>query len=807
MIKRALLPGLPSPNFPDPALQRWALAITERMEVREGARGDPLERVLTLKDLQKPATPATAAASGASPATLNGFSPIPTGNGDFVSLDINAVAEQLRRTKLYKELQLSISDPNRFDKLGTELKTTLTRSLAAEAAIRGAQISRSELIVNEVSRSVSATVTELTASIESASAGIRSTQFAIATETTAIAGQVTQLEARLQVAVDPADLLPVPPAAAYATLAALTSAVPAASADTRKYYRVTDGAGEVLYRSNGTAYSLVGTQGSAKLEQVLLVEADKTEGLSAQYTLKVSAGKAIAGFGIAATERDDATESAFIIQADKFALTTPYNFSQEVTPTAVSSGQTWYKPSTKLSYRSTAAGTGNWVLYTPAVPFAVDATTGNVAILGTLTVGGVTLDTTRLAAAAALPSASFDTTLQTKLNTGVANILAGQGQDWRMEVTSTSVIARHKDASLTTITPYAGDLKSGVIVNGAGLAMGYNDKTTGVWVNAVSINASGDIAIRGDISASSGTFGGNIATTGYVYATGGLLASGDYGAVVAMPTGAGVNGVYAITNFSSAAVNGSNTSTGNAIIGTSGGTAGAGVLAISTHTGGAALNVYNTQSAGIAIQLGGTGRISGAAIFQDNVTVSGTLNTAAISGTSGTFSGTVDANAITVSSTTRVANLNATRLYDKDWTEYCSILVGNSGTATASGAGFNITVGPGMSGSYAFTGSSNNMVLDVISDARLKKDVLQETLGLAFINALKPVTYRMISGTKMLHHGFIAQDVETVLGKGDDALTVENAEGIKGLNYTALIGPMAKAIQELTARIVALETP
>jgi hypothetical protein len=503
MIKRALLPGLPSPNFPDPALQRWALAITERMEVREGARGDPLERVLTLKDLQKPATPATAAASGASPATLNGFSPIPTGNGDFVSLDINAVAEQLRRTKLYKELQLSISDPNRFDKLGTELKTTLTRSLAAEAAIRGAQISRSELIVNEVSRSVSATVTELTASIESASAGIRSTQFAIATETTAIAGQVTQLEARLQVAVDPADLLPVPPAAAYATLAALTSAVPAASADTRKYYRVTDGAGEVLYRSNGTAYSLVGTQGSAKLEQVLLVEADKTEGLSAQYTLKVSAGKAIAGFGIAATERDDATESAFIIQADKFALTTPYNFSQEVTPTAVSSGQTWYKPSTKLSYRSTAAGTGNWVLYTPAVPFAVDATTGNVAILGTLTVGGVTLDTTRLAAAAALPSASFDTTLQTKLNTGVANILAGQGQDWRMEVTSTSVIARHKDASLTTITPYAGDLKSGVIVNGAGLAMGYNDKTTGVWVNAVSINASGDIAIRGDISASS----------------------------------------------------------------------------------------------------------------------------------------------------------------------------------------------------------------------------------------------------------------------------------------------------------------
>jgi hypothetical protein len=199
---------------------------------------------------------------------------------------------------------------------------------------------------------------------------------------------VTQLEARLQVPVDPADLLPVPPAAAYATLAALTSAVPAASADTRKYYRVTDGAGEVLYRSDGSTWNLVGTEDSAKLEQVLLVEADKTEGLSAQYTLKVSAGKAIAGFGIAATERDGVPESAFIVQADQFALTTPYTFSQEATPTATAIGQTWYKPSTLISYRATATGTGNWVVYTPVVPFVVDTTTGSVYITGTLRVGG-----------------------------------------------------------------------------------------------------------------------------------------------------------------------------------------------------------------------------------------------------------------------------------------------------------------------------------------------------------------------------------------------------------------------------------
>lgn len=953
MIKRAQLPGLPAPNFRDSALQRWALAVTERMEVREGSRGDPLERVLTLKDVQN-TTNATLSGSSsgvASSATLAGLAPIPTGNGGFISLDVNAVAEQLRGTKLYKELQLSINNPARFDLLGTELKTTLLRSLADEASLRGAAVNRTELLINEVSRSVASTVTQLTASVAGATAGIRSTQFAIATETNAIAGDVTQLEARLQVVVDSADLLPVSPTAAYATLAALTSAVPAASADTRKYYRVTSGAGEVLYRSNGTAYSLVGTQGSAKLEQVLLVEADKTEGLSAQYTLKVSAGKAIAGFGIAATDRAGVPESAFIVQADKFALTTPYNFSQENTPTAVSVGQTWYKPSTLVSYRATATGTGGWVVYTPVVPFVVDTTTGSVYIDGSLRVGGSSAPTfttvgsattnfntrnDRNAAAVVAPTIASDgTAIDHTINTdGSADISfewswAGTEADidgfvitaysattsaaytfgttpaaeqkyvvpadkraliaygvaadryYKASVQAYRVVDPDVNAagiilsaratpSLAGENPYqpaanvafagnvSGTVNSVAVATITTAVTAVNDGTTGLatkmgaaqknilsgeggirtgtidWDSVgtvasgygIAITAKGILArntvgattftldatngnatFSGALSAATGTFSGDISTTGYIKATGALSDAGNLAAIHAVPSSPSANGLWAYTSGSLAAVFATNDGTGNAIIGASGGTAGAGVYALSTHTGGAALLAYNTQPTGIAIQLVGTGRISGSAIFQDNVTVNGTLNTAAISGASGTFSGTVAANAITVSSTTRVANLNATLLHDKDWTEYCSRIVGNTGTANAAGAGFNITVGAGMSGSYAFTASSNNVVLDVISDARLKKDVLQETLGLAFINALKPVTYRMINGTEMLHHGFIAQDVETVLGKGDDSLTVENAEGIKGLNYTALIGPMAKAIQELTIRITALETP
>jgi hypothetical protein len=317
---------------------------------------------------------------------------IPTGNGQTISLDMETFAEQLKSTQLYRDLQFSISDPNRFARLGAEVNELLTRSLTAEAAARSAQIARTDIKLLELSRSVAATSTELTAALDTTAAGIRFTQFAIATETTATAGQVTTLEARLQVEVNPEDLLPVPPAAAYDDFAALNSAVPASSADTRKYYRVA-GTPEDLYRSNGTTYSLVGTEESAKLEEVLLVTADKSLGLEAQYTLKVNAGNAIAGFGIAATERDGVPESAFIIQADKFALTTPFTFSQDTTPTATAVGQTWYKPSTQVSYRATAVGTGGWVVYTPLIPFGVDTTTGNVFISGSLRVGGTSAPT------------------------------------------------------------------------------------------------------------------------------------------------------------------------------------------------------------------------------------------------------------------------------------------------------------------------------------------------------------------------------------------------------------------------------
>lgn len=389
MTKKAKLPGLPAPNFQDSALQRWAEAVTERLEVREGSRGDPLEQVVTKRDLKKPTlTPLGFPTTVPSPDTLDGFAEIPVGNGLTASIDINAFAEKLRNTRLFRELSGGIGT-GRADTLSTEVKELLTRRLVSETMARGAQIARTELKISEVSRAIAAVSTELTAALDSTSAGIRSTQFAIATETSAIAGQVTQLEARLQVEVATEDLLPVPPAAAYANFAALELAVPANTADTRKYYRVA-GSPEQLYRSDGSTWNLVGSQQSARLEEVLLVTADKSLGLEAQYTLKVNAGRAIAGFGIAATERDGVPDSAFIIQANQFSLITPPDFAQSTTPTATAIGQTWYKTDTETYYRATATGAGGWVVFNPVPPFGVDATTGTAYVSNSLRVGGGT---------------------------------------------------------------------------------------------------------------------------------------------------------------------------------------------------------------------------------------------------------------------------------------------------------------------------------------------------------------------------------------------------------------------------------
>jgi len=84
----------------------------------------------------------------------------------------------------------------------------------------------------------------------------------------------------------------------------------------------------------------------------------------------------------------------------------------------------------------------------------------------------------------------------------------------------------------------------------------------------------------------------------------------------------------------------------------------------------------------------------------------------------------------------------------------------------------------------------------VPSDLRLKENINDTDLGLEFIKRLRPVSYKMKAGTGT-DYGFIAQEVETAIGKPTNIVLTDNTEfGMKTLNYSGLISPLVKSIQE-----------
>jgi hypothetical protein len=115
------------------------------------------------------------------------------------------------------------------------------------------------------------------------------------------------------------------------------------------------------------------------------------------------------------------------------------------------------------------------------------------------------------------------------------------------------------------------------------------------------------------------------------------------------------------------------------------------------------------------------------------------------------------------------------------------------------------------------------------SDVRLKENIINSTLGLDFINALRPVSYKFKNYTSQsypdidgntttvqhtfvrTHYGLIAQEVETVLT--NNSMTTNDfagfihdvSEDFYGLRYEEFIAPLIKAVQQLTTRLAIAE--
>ena len=143
----------------------------------------------------------------------------------------------------------------------------------------------------------------------------------------------------------------------------------------------------------------------------------------------------------------------------------------------------------------------------------------------------------------------------------------------------------------------------------------------------------------------------------------------------------------------------------------------------------------------------------------------------------------------------------------------------NSGTANAAGSGLNLlgSGSTGIAGAYVGTSGSGNTVTFTVqtsspSDPRLKKDIQDSDLGLEFVKGLIPKKYRLIHDPKeQFGYGFLTSDVEKLIPKGSSLVYHEpdlmagNEKGFDVVHYPSYIAVLTKAIQELTAKVEALE--
>jgi hypothetical protein len=146
---------------------------------------------------------------------------------------------------------------------------------------------------------------------------------------------------------------------------------------------------------------------------------------------------------------------------------------------------------------------------------------------------------------------------------------------------------------------------------------------------------------------------------------------------------------------------------------------------------------------------------------------------------------------------------------------WARIFATNSGNANAAGSGVNIlgSVATGIVGAYVGTsGSGNTVTIEVQttspSDIRLKEEITDSDLGLAFVNQLRPVCYKLKADPKhQKGYGFIADEVEEIIDLGSSLVyhepdwKVGDETGFKTIHYPSYIAVLTKAIQELSAQV------
>ena len=130
-----------------------------------------------------------------------------------------------------------------------------------------------------------------------------------------------------------------------------------------------------------------------------------------------------------------------------------------------------------------------------------------------------------------------------------------------------------------------------------------------------------------------------------------------------------------------------------------------------------------------------------------------------------------------------------------------SIALGNGATATQSN---HIRIGNG-----AITLATTSNAWTVVSDIRMKSNIIDSPLGLDFVNTLRPVSYfKNNDNNRKTEYGFVAQEVETALinvGDTNNGIVHIDSEGNYSLRYNDFIPMTVKAVQEQQVLIEKLQ--
>lgn len=370
----------------------------------------------------------------------------------------------------------------------------------------------------------------------------------------------------------------------------------------------------------------------------------------------------------------------------------------------------------------------------------------------------------------------------------IAQYMGAGGTSWTQTTVSGLVVANIDAGSITTGTLSVG--------------LGITGPTYAFSVNAVTgqMTATG-VTVTGEITATTGTF------TGTVYAS-----AGTFTGTVTATTGSFTGSVFAKAGYIGDPTTGWNFTSSGYIYNNSVTT----ILYPTTSPGGQA-NTYAFI----------TDRSISASKLQANSNASDAVNCSG----GGIFGGTLYGNNLDIGTT---AELYGGYGVVTDWSP-------NNGYDNTIDLGQATSAGASQNRRWRRLYSNNTTIST--SDIRLKTDISDSPLGLAFVESLRAVNYRWIVGKKepvlgpdgkpviigyddkgkpimemteipgvRLHYGFIAQEVKQAL----DASGVEDFAGwvlddlsdpnsYQSLSYEQFIAPLVKAIQELSAKIKILE--